>query len=94
MSTIIRDHDHEHHHDHDRQHNMTILIAPPLTETIRRRCICCVQSPHGYTELAADTAIRDNSWDSTVKLAPLALSVTTMLQIDRRRQRSVARLAM
>ena len=69
------EHGHEHHHDQEHRHSLietaaAALHLPGFTHT------------HSYTELAADPAMRDNELGiRTVKLALLALGVTTVLQI-------------
>ena len=72
------DHGHEHHHhhhDHEHRHSLLETIAAALH-------LPGYGHTHGYTELAADPALRDNELGiRTVKLALLALSITTALQI-------------
>ncbi len=70
------DHDHSHpHDDHDHTHSLLENIAAALH-------LPGYSHSHGYTELAADPVMRDNELGiRTVKLAFLALSVTTILQI-------------
>ncbi|MCA9883544.1 MAG: cation transporter [Anaerolineae bacterium] len=72
--------DHEHGHTHDHDHHSTGIIG-----TIG----AALHLPgfghdhdHGYTELAADSALRDNKLGiRTVWLALLILAITTVLQI-------------
>jgi cation diffusion facilitator family transporter len=69
-----RDHGHDHHHD-EHSHSMWESIAAALH-------LPGHSHSHSYTELAADPAMRDNELGiRTVKLALLALSLTTVLQI-------------
>ncbi len=69
------DHHHEHDHDHEHRHWLLETIATALH-------LPGFTHSHGYTELAADPAMRDNELGiRTVKLALLALGITTVLQI-------------
>jgi cation diffusion facilitator family transporter len=69
------DHPHPHDHDHEHSHSLWETIAAALH-------LPGYSHSHGYTELAADPAMRDNELGiRTVKLALLALGVTTLLQI-------------
>jgi cation diffusion facilitator family transporter len=75
------DHDHphggEHHHDHDHPHNTS-----PLAMIAAALHLPGYTHTHSHTELAADPAMRDNELGiRTVKLALLALGVTTILQV-------------
>jgi cation diffusion facilitator family transporter len=78
-------HEHEHHHhDHDyHEHEHEHTHSHSLLETIATALhLPGYGHTHGYTELAADPAMRDNELGiRTVKLALLALGVTTILQI-------------
>jgi cation diffusion facilitator family transporter len=70
------DHPHEHgHHDHEHRHSLIETISMALH-------LPGYGHSHGYTELAADPAMRDNELGiRTVKLALLVLGITTALQI-------------
>lgn len=66
-------HEHGHHHDHHHSRIETIASALHLPGYAHS---------HGYTELAADPAMRDNELGiRTVKLALVALGITTIVQI-------------
>ena len=86
MSHAHHDHSHDHNHDHDHSHGHTHgHHSMGIIGTIG----AALHLPgfghdhdHGYTELAADNALRDNKLGvRTVWLALLALAITTVLQI-------------
>jgi cation diffusion facilitator family transporter len=77
-------HDHEHHehdhdHGHDHHHDDTNLIWAIIADALH---LPSSGHTHDHTELAQDPAMRDNELGiRTVKLAFVALGVTTLLQI-------------
>ncbi len=77
------DHDHEHGHDHDHDHGHSHEHGEsPLTMIAAALHLPGYTHTHDHTELAGDPAMRDNELGiRTVKLAFLALGITTVLQV-------------
>ena len=70
-------HDPEHAHDHDHGHSHSLL--PLIAEAFH---LPGFAHSHEHTPLSADPAVRDNELGiRTVKLALLALGLTTLLQV-------------
>jgi cation diffusion facilitator family transporter len=73
------DHNHEHHHDHAHDHDHS---HSPLETVAAALHLPGFSHSHSYTELAGDPPMRDNELGiRTVKLALLALGITTVLQM-------------
>lgn len=73
------DHDHDHNHDHDHTHEHSHSLLALAAEALH---LPGFTHSHEHTPLSADPAVRDNELGiRTVKLALLALGITTLLQI-------------